>query len=104
MLNLGTAAFVAAGGCHHSGLNTGERKGGAPSEPANDKVCNRQPDQPDPLAHGWGIDGAISLPDPDPNGIALARHRDPSHWVPLQDATPETIARLNKPLDVARAG
>jgi catechol 2,3-dioxygenase len=105
LMNMGTAAFLSAGGYHHHiGLNTWESLGG--SAPASGTTglyhfAINYPTRPDLAAAlvrlleaGWGIDGAsdhgtheaIYLHDPDANGIELAWDRAPAAW-PRRDGT-----------------
>ena len=105
IVNLGTAAFLSAGGYHHHiGLNTWESKDGP--QPANGTTglyhfAINYPERRDLavalkrlLDHGWSIDGAsdhgtheaIYLHDPDFNGIELAWDREPNQW-PRKDGT-----------------
>jgi catechol 2,3-dioxygenase len=116
--NLGTAAFLAAGGYHHHlGLNTWESAGGQPPAPGTTGLYHFAINYPTRrdlavalkrlLDHGWSIDGAkdhttheaIYLHDPDCNGIELAWDRDPSYWTQWFRATMEQMPALNKPLD-----
>lgn len=124
IFNLGTAAFLSAGGYHHHiGLNTWESKGGSPPAPGATGLYHfaiNYPARRDLAAalvrlfdHGWGIDGAsdhttheaIYLHDPDGNGIELACDRDPDYWRPryevaLNSANPMvTMRAINQPLD-----
>lgn len=118
VLNMGTAAFLAAGDYHHHiGLNTWESLGGEPAPRGATGLyhfCINYPTRRD-LAiaikrlydHGWGIDGAqdhttheaIYLHDPDHNGIELAWDRDPSYWSTMRETDPEVRRTLNKPID-----
>ncbi len=119
IFNLGTGAFLSAGGYHHHiGLNTWESKGGNPPPRGTTGLYHFAINYPTRrdlavalkrlLDHGWGIDGAsdhttheaIYLHDPDGNGIELAWDRDPSYWRHLiQDPSPENLRSMNKPLD-----
>lgn len=99
LFNLGTAAFLSAGGYHHHiGLNTWESLGGQPPAPGTTGLYHfaiNYPTRRDLAAAltrlldgGWGIDGAsdhgtheaIYLHDPDYNGIELAWDRSPDQW------------------------
>ncbi len=99
IFNMGSAAFLSAGGYHHHiGLNTWESKDGPPPPPNTTGLYHfaiNYPTRKDLavalkrlLDHGWSIDGAsdhgtheaIYLHDPDFNGIELARDRDPGQW------------------------
>src|SRR5215208_2800168 len=99
LMNMGTAAFLSAGGYHHHiGLNTWESQGGSPPAPGTTGLYHfaiNYPERRDLAAalkrlldNGWGIDGAsdhgtheaIYLHDPDGNGIELAWDRDPAQW------------------------
>ncbi len=114
LFNLGSAAFLSAGGYHHHiGLNTWESKDGQP--PAATGLYHfaiNYPERKDLatalkrlLDHGWSIDGAsdhgtheaIYLHDPDFNGIELAWDRDPSQW-PRRDGA---VTFSREPLDFA---
>ncbi|HEU5013862.1 MAG TPA: VOC family protein [Roseiflexaceae bacterium] len=116
LFNLGTAAFLSAGGYHHHiGLNTWESQGGSPPAPGTTGLYHFAINYPTRrdlavalrrlLDGGWGIDGAsdhgtheaIYLHDPDFNGIELAWDRAPEEW-PRQNGQ---IAFLRKPLDFA---
>lgn len=118
LFNMGTAAFLSAGGYHHHiGLNTWESLGGSPPEPGTTGLYHfaiNYPTRRDLAAalkrlldHGWSIDGAkdhtsheaIYLHDPDFNGIEFACDRDPSYWKLILNATPESMQTLNIPLD-----
>ena len=118
LFNLGTAAFLSAGGYHHHiGLNTWESLGGRQPAPGTTGLYHFAINYPTRrdlavalkrlLDHGWRIDGAsdhttheaIYLHDPDGNGIELAWDRDPSYWKLMLNPTPETIRNMNKPLD-----
>ena len=99
VLNLGTAAFLSAGGYHHHiGLNTWESKDGPPPAPGTTGLFHFAINYPARrdlavalkrlLDRGWSIDGAsdhgtheaIYLHDPDLNGIELAWDRPQSEW------------------------
>ena len=99
VLNLGTAAFLSAGGYHHHiGLNTWESKDGPPPAPGTTGLFHFAINYPARrdlatalkrlLDRGWSIDGAsdhgtheaIYLHDPDLNGIELAWDRPRSAW------------------------
>ena len=99
VLNLGTAAFLSAGGYHHHiGLNTWESKEGPPPAPGTTGLFHFAINYPARrdlavalkrlLDRGWSIDGAsdhgtheaIYLHDPDLNGIELAWDRPQSAW------------------------
>jgi catechol 2,3-dioxygenase len=114
LFNMGTAAFLSAGGYHHHiGLNTWESQGGAPPAPGTTGLYHfaiNYPTRRDLAAAlarlldgGWGIDGAsdhgtheaIYLHDPDYNGIELAWDRSRDEW-PRWD-NPASFSR--KPLD-----
>jgi catechol 2,3-dioxygenase len=114
LFNMGTAAFLSAGGYHHHiGLNTWESQGGAPPAPGTTGLYHfaiNYPTRRDMAAAltrlldgGWGIDGAsdhgtheaIYLHDPDYNGIELAWDRAREEWPRWDD--PASFAR--KPLD-----
>jgi len=116
LLNMGTAAFLSAGGYHHHiGLNTWESLGGAPPAPGTTGLYHfaiNYPARRDLAAAlvrlldaGWGIDGAsdhgtheaIYLHDPDFNGIELAWDRPRTAW-PQQDGA---LAFSRQPLDFA---
>jgi catechol 2,3-dioxygenase len=114
--NLGSAAFLSAGGYHHHlGLNTWESLGGQPPAPGTTGLYHfaiNYPTRRDLAAafrrlldHGWQIDGAsdhgtheaLYLHDPDFNGIELAWDRDPADW-PTQDGK---LAMVTRRLDLA---
>jgi catechol 2,3-dioxygenase len=114
--NLGSAAFLSAGGYHHHiGLNTWESKDGPPPAPGTTGLYHfaiNYPTRKDLAAalkrlldRGWSIDGAsdhgtheaIYLHDPDFNGIELAWDRDPSQW-PRRDGA---LTFSREPLDFA---
>ncbi len=118
LFNMGTAAFLSAGGYHHHiGLNTWESEGGQPPAPGTTGLYHFAINYPTRLDlavalrrlldRGWGIDGAsdhttheaIYLRDPDGNGIELAWDRDPSNWRLMRDPSPEAMRTMNKPLD-----
>ena len=105
LMNMGTAAFLSAGGYHHHiGLNTWESKDGHPPAPGSTGLFHfainypRRKDLATALArlldNGWGIDGAsdhgtheaIYLHDPDFNGIEFAWDRAQSEWPKMGDA------------------
>jgi catechol 2,3-dioxygenase len=114
LFNMGTAAFLSAGGYHHHiGLNTWESAGGAPPAPGSTGLYHFAINYPARrdlavalarlLDGGWGIDGAsdhgtheaIYLHDPDFNGIELAWDRPKEEW-PQHNGT---VAFMRKPLD-----
>jgi catechol 2,3-dioxygenase len=114
--NMGTAAFLSAGGYHHHiGLNTWESEGGTPPAPGTTGLYHfaiNYPARRDLAAAlkrlldgGWGIDGAsdhgtheaIYLHDPDHNGIELAWDRTPDEW-PRRNSE---LVFSRKPLDFA---
>jgi catechol 2,3-dioxygenase len=120
--DLGTAAFLSAGGYHHHlGLNTWESLGGQTPAPGTTGLYHfalNYPTRRDLAAivkrlidAGWPIDGAsdhttheaIYLRDPDGNGIELAWDRDPSYWKPLWEEArrdpKSSMYRMNKPID-----
>lgn len=114
LMNMGTAAFLSAGGYHHHiGLNTWESKDGTPPPPRTTGLYHFAINYPTRrdlavaltrlLEHGWGIDGAsdhgtheaIYLHDPDFNGIELAWDRPSDEW-PRQNGE---IMFTREPLD-----
>jgi catechol 2,3-dioxygenase len=116
LFNLGTAAFLSAGGYHHHiGLNTWESQGGAPAAAGTTGLYHFAINYPARgdlavalkrlLDGGWGIDGAsdhgtheaIYLHDPDFNGIELAWDRPREEW-PMRNGT---LTFSRKPLDFA---
>ena len=116
LLDLGSAAFLSAGGYHHHiGLNTWESQGGPPPAPGTTGLYHFAINYParrdlaaaltQLLEAGWGIDGAsdhgtheaIYLHDPDANGIELAWDRHPSQW-PRRDGV---VVFSRQPLDFA---
>ncbi len=118
LFNMGTAAFLSAGGYHHHiALNTWQSKGAEPAPQNSTGLYHfaiNYPKRRDLAAavkrlydHGWQIDGAqdhttheaIYLHDPDLNGIELACDRDPSFWKLMLNPTPDAWRTMNKPLD-----
>ncbi len=116
VVNMGTAAFLSAGGYHHHiGLNTWESRGGRPAAPGTTGLYHfaiNYPARRDLAAalvrlldHGWGIDGAsdhgtheaLYLHDPDFNGIELAWDRSREEW-PMKNGV---LVFDRKPLDFA---
>jgi catechol 2,3-dioxygenase len=116
LMNMGTAAFLSAGGYHHHiALNTWESQGGSPPAPGTTGLYHfaiNYPARRDLAAAlvrlldgGWGIDGAsdhgtheaIYLHDPDFNGLELAWDRPSIEW-PRKDGA---IAFSRKSLDFA---
>lgn len=116
LVNLGTAAFLSAGGYHHHlGLNTWESAGGEPPARGTTGLYHfaiNYPTRRDLAAalkrlldYGWTIDGAsdhttheaIYLHDPDFNGIELACDRDPSYWHVMR--SPDQMRASRSPLD-----
>ena len=116
LVNMGTAAFLSAGGYHHHiGLNTWESQGGSPPAPGTTGLYHfaiNYPTRRDLAAAltrlldgGWGIDGAsdhgtheaIYLHDADFNGIELAWDRPSDEW-PRHDGV---LSFSRKPLDFA---
>src|SRR5438309_4262177 len=99
LFNMGSAAFLSAGGYHHHiGLNTWESKDGSPPPPGTTglfhvairypsrkalaKALKRLVDNRIPIsgASDHGVSEAIYLNDPDGNGIELYRDRPHSTW------------------------
>jgi len=116
LFNLGTAAFLSAGGYHHHiGLNTWESLGGNPPPPGTTGLYHFAINYPTRrdlavaltrlLDADWGIDGAsdhgtheaIYLHDPDFNGIELAWDRPADQW-PRKDGV---LSFGREPLDFA---
>jgi catechol 2,3-dioxygenase len=116
LMDLGSAAFLSAGGYHHHiGLNTWESAGGEPPPPGATGLYHFAINYPTRrdlavalvrlLDGGWGIDGAsdhgtheaIYLRDQDFNGIELAWDRPAELW-PRKDGV-LTFSRA--PLDFA---
>ncbi len=116
LFNVGSAAFLSAGGYHHHiGLNTWESKDGPPPAAGTTGLYHFAVNYPTRrdlataltrlLDGGWGIDGAsdhgtheaIYLHDPDLNGIELAWDRPPDAW-PRQDGV---VTFSRQPLDFA---
>jgi catechol 2,3-dioxygenase len=116
IVDLGTAAFLSAGGYHHHiGLNTWDSKDGPPPAPGTTGLYHFAINYPARrdlatallrlLDGGWGIDGAsdhgtheaIYLHDPDFNGIELAWDRPRAEW-PRRDGV---VIFSRKPLDFA---
>ncbi len=102
LYNLGSAAFLSAGGYHHHiALNTWESKGGSPPARGTTGLYHFAINFPTRQAlavalkqlvsHDWPLEGAsdhgtheaIYLRDPDGNGIELAWDREESYWRPL---------------------
>jgi catechol 2,3-dioxygenase len=130
LVNMGTAAFLSAGGYHHHiGLNTWHSAGGHPPAPNTTGLYHFAINYPTRrdlaqaltrlLDGGWGIDGAsdhgtheaIYLHDPDENGIELAWDRPREQW-PMRNGTfafsrksldfADLLAELGKPAKVDR--
>jgi catechol 2,3-dioxygenase len=116
VMNMGTAAFLSAGGYHHHiALNTWESQGGSPPAPGTTGLYHFAINYPTRrdlatalvrlLDGGWGIDGAsdhgtheaIYLHDPDFSGLELAWDRPANEW-PRKDGA---IAFSRKSLDFA---
>ena len=116
LMNMGTAAFLSAGGYHHHlELNTWESLNGAPPAKGTTGMYHYAINYPTRrdlavalvriLEAGWGIDGAsdhgtheaLYMHDPDFNGIELAWDRHPNEW-PRQSGT---LAFSRKQLDFA---
>jgi len=116
VFNMGTAAFLSAGGYHHHiGLNTWESGGGRPPARGTTGLYHfaiNYPARRDLAAalvrlldNGWGIDGAsdhgtheaLYLHDPDFNGIELAWDRPKEEW-PRENGV---VVFDRKPLDFA---
>lgn len=114
LVNMGTAAFLSAGGYHHHiALNTWESKGGQPPMGGSTGLYHfaiNYPTRKDLAVafkrlrdNGWQIDGyndhgthlALYLHDPDFNGIELAWDRDPSEWPQFQGVSnDEAVANM----------
>jgi catechol 2,3-dioxygenase len=111
------AVFISAGGYHHHlGLNTWESKGGSPPPRGTTglfHVAIRYPDRKTlaqavqgVLDVGIGLDGAsdhgvseaISLRDPDQNGLELYRDRPQEEWPRAEDG--KGVAMVTLPLDL----
>jgi len=118
LYDLGSAAFLSAGGYHHHiGLNTWESAGGTPPARGSTGMYHfaiNYPTKRDLAVayqrlgdNGWGIDGhsdhgthlAIYLHDPDHNGIELAWDRDQSEWPVFQGMSMQDMRAINGPLD-----
>jgi len=99
LFNMGTAAFLSAGGYHHHiGLNTWESAGGSPPPPGTTGLYHVAILYPTRalladalrrvLAAGIDLDGAsdhgvseaLYLRDPDDNGVELYWDRPPDQW------------------------
>jgi catechol 2,3-dioxygenase len=112
LYNLGSAAFLSAGGYHHHiALNTWESLGGQPPASGTTGLYHFAINYPTRrdlavayrrlLTHGWDIDGyndhgthiALYLHDPDVNGIELAWDRDPSEWPQIAGLPPDEALR-----------
>jgi catechol 2,3-dioxygenase len=114
LYNMGTAAFLSAGGYHHHiALNTWESGGGQPPAGGSTGLYHfaiNYPTRKDLAVafkrlrdNGWQIDGyndhgthlALYLHDPDFNGIELAWDRDPSEWPQFQGlGNDEAVANM----------
>ena len=118
--NLGTFAFLSAGGYHHQiGLNTWQGNGAPPAPQRSTGLYHfaiNYPERRD-LARAlrrlvearYPIEGAadhtshlaIYLADPDGNGIELAWDREPNFWEGWRKGlTAAKVHALNKPLDL----
>jgi catechol 2,3-dioxygenase len=116
LMNMGTAAFLSAGGYHHHlGLNTWESLNGSPPAKGTTGMYHYAINYPTRrdlaaalvriLESGWGIDGAsdhgtheaLYMHDPDFNGMELAWDRAPEAW-PRKDGQ---LVFSRKPLDFA---
>ena len=116
LMNMGTAAFLSAGGYHHHlGLNTWESLDGSPPAKGTTGMYHYAINYPTRrdlavalvriLESGWGIDGAsdhgtheaLYMHDPDFNGMELAWDRAPEAW-PRKDGQ---LVFSRKPLDFA---
>jgi catechol 2,3-dioxygenase len=123
LMNLGSAAFLSAGGYHHHiGLNTWESAGGQPPPTGSTGLYHFAINYPTRrdlavalvrlLDGGWGIDGAsdhgtheaIYLHDPDFNGIELAWDRPVEAWPRRDGALVFTRAPLDFPSLLAELG
>jgi catechol 2,3-dioxygenase len=112
LYNMGTAAFLSAGGYHHHiALNTWESAGGQPPQGGSTGLYHFAINYPTRrdlavafkrlLESGWQIDGyndhgthlALYLHDPDFNGIELAWDRDPSEWPQFQGLSNDEAGR-----------
>src|SRR5437868_15337564 len=115
--NMGTAAFLSAGGYHHHiGLNTWESLGGEPPARGTTglyhlailyperkelaRALRRLIDAGVPLegAADHGVSEALYLRDPDGNGVELYRDRPPDQWPRSADGG---VAMYTRPLDLA---
>lgn len=123
VMNLGSAAFLSAGGYHHHlGLNTWESAGGQPPAPGTTGLYHFAINYPTRrdlavalvrlLDGGWSIDGAsdhgtheaIYLHDPDFNGIELAWDRPAAAWPRKDGALAFSRVPLNFPGLLAELG
>ena len=122
LYDLGSAAFLSAGGYHHHiALNTWESKGGSPPARGTTGLYHFAINFPTRrdlgvalrrlVDYAWPIDGAsdhgtheaLYLRDPDGNGVELAWDREPSYWRPLLEEAkkhPGTVRGMNGPLDI----
>jgi catechol 2,3-dioxygenase len=122
LYDLGSAAFLSAGGYHHHiALNTWESKGGSPPARGTTGLYHFAINFPTRrdlavalkqlVDHDWPLDGAsdhgtheaLYLRDPDGNGIEFAWDREPSYWRPLLEAArrnPGAARGMNGPLDI----
>jgi catechol 2,3-dioxygenase len=116
LYNMGTAAFLSAGGYHHHiALNTWESLGGQPPLGGSTGLYHfaiNYPTRRDLAVAfkrlrdgGWNIDGyndhgthiALYLHDPDFNGIELAWDRDPSEWPQFQNlGNDQAVANMQR--------
>ncbi|MBI3695913.1 MAG: VOC family protein [Acidobacteria bacterium] len=116
LINMGSAAFLSAGGYHHHiGLNTWHSQNGQPPAAGTTGLYHfaiNYPTRRDLAAAlarlldgGWGIDGAsdhgtheaIYLHDPDFNGIEFAWDRPREYWL----GSDGKVAFSRKALDFA---
>ena len=114
--DLGTAAFLSAGGYHHHiGLNTWESKGGHPPPSGTTGLFHTailyptRPALADALyrviqavieldgASDHGVSEALYLRDPDENGVELYRDRPEAEWPRAADGT---LSMFTKRLDL----
>ena len=109
------AAFIAAGGYHHLGLNTWESLGGTPPPPGHTGLYHTAILYPTRAALGdalrrlqaakipldgasdHGVSEALYLRDPDENGVELYRDRPPDQWPRSPDGG---MAMFTRPLDL----
>src|SRR5436305_4802108 len=118
LFNMGSAAFLSAGGYHHHiGLNTWESKDGSPPPPGTTGLYHLAIRYPSRAALGGalrrlvaagirlegasdhGVSEALYLRDPDQNGVELYRDRPKEEWP--RDAE-GCLTMFTAPIDLER--